>query len=301
MYASASADDQPKASSVRPPAAGRWDCWPTPSGAQAAHRHERHLRSVMAEYARHYNGRRPHRARRLQPSRPDHPVADLSQERVKRRPVLGGLLSEYERAGSEPRSRPLAQFWHPTGSGPATSSPPCGRCRPAATWSRWWATASTTSRPSSRQISVSRWDRAARRAARWPGWCCWTGPSPPSRGCWTRAAGSSPTSNGSPGIRPGAAARLRLRLGGLRGTGCHRWPYSLASLPDAAGSLAPGSLVPGGALAVSGTQGPCCRRARGGSRLPGRYAAAGSRAARRGFRAGPRCRPGQGPGCRCRR
>ena len=53
----------------------------------------------MAEYARHYNGRRPHRARRLQPSRPDHPVADLSQERVKRRPVLGGLLSEYERAG----------------------------------------------------------------------------------------------------------------------------------------------------------------------------------------------------------
>ena len=75
---------------------------------------QRHLRIVMAEYARHYNGRRPHRALRLQPPRPDHPVADLSQERVKRRPVLGGLLNEYERAGSEPRSRPLAQFWHPT-------------------------------------------------------------------------------------------------------------------------------------------------------------------------------------------
>ena len=59
---------------------------------------QRHLRSVMAGYARHCNGRRPHRALRLQPSRPDHPVADLSQERVKRRPVLGGLLSEYERA-----------------------------------------------------------------------------------------------------------------------------------------------------------------------------------------------------------
>jgi hypothetical protein len=27
-----------------------------------------------------------------------HPVADLSQERIKRRPVLGGLISEYERA-----------------------------------------------------------------------------------------------------------------------------------------------------------------------------------------------------------
>jgi putative transposase len=59
---------------------------------------ERHMRSVMAEYARHYNGRRPHRALQLQPPRPDHPVADLCQQRVKRRPVLGGLLNEYERA-----------------------------------------------------------------------------------------------------------------------------------------------------------------------------------------------------------
>ena len=59
---------------------------------------ERHLRIVMAEYARHYNGRRPHRALQLQPPRPDHPAADLSQERIKRRPVLGGLLNEYQRA-----------------------------------------------------------------------------------------------------------------------------------------------------------------------------------------------------------
>jgi putative transposase len=34
---------------------------------------ERHLRIVMAQYARHYNGRRPHRALQLQPPRPDHP------------------------------------------------------------------------------------------------------------------------------------------------------------------------------------------------------------------------------------
>jgi putative transposase len=46
----------------------------------------------------HYNGRRPHRSLELRPPRPDHPVADLSRERIKRRPVLGGLLSEYERA-----------------------------------------------------------------------------------------------------------------------------------------------------------------------------------------------------------
>jgi len=63
---------------------------------------ERHLRIVMAEYARLYNGRRPHRALRLQPPRPDHPVADLSQERIKRRPVLGGLLDEYERPAQSP-------------------------------------------------------------------------------------------------------------------------------------------------------------------------------------------------------
>ena len=59
---------------------------------------ERHLRSVLAEYARHYNGRRPHRSRQLRPPRPDHPVADLSRERIKRRPDLGGLINEYERS-----------------------------------------------------------------------------------------------------------------------------------------------------------------------------------------------------------
>jgi putative transposase len=59
---------------------------------------ERHLRLVLAEYEAHYNGRRPHRSRQLRPPRPDFPVADLPQKRIKRRPVLGGLLNEYERA-----------------------------------------------------------------------------------------------------------------------------------------------------------------------------------------------------------
>ena len=36
-------------------------------------------------------------ALQLQPPRPDHLVADLSQEQIKRRPVLGGLINEYER------------------------------------------------------------------------------------------------------------------------------------------------------------------------------------------------------------
>jgi putative transposase len=59
---------------------------------------ERHLRSVLAGYARHYNRRRPHRSRQLRPPRPDNPAANLSQKPIKRRPVLGGLINEYERA-----------------------------------------------------------------------------------------------------------------------------------------------------------------------------------------------------------
>src|SRR3989440_1315932 len=59
---------------------------------------ERHLRAVLAEYETHYNGRRPHRSRQLRPPRPDHPVADPPRERIQRRAVLGGLISEYQRA-----------------------------------------------------------------------------------------------------------------------------------------------------------------------------------------------------------
>jgi transposase InsO family protein len=59
---------------------------------------QRHLRTTLAQYEAHYNGRRPHRSHQLHPPRPDHPVADLSRERIKRRPVPGGLLNEYERA-----------------------------------------------------------------------------------------------------------------------------------------------------------------------------------------------------------
>ncbi len=59
---------------------------------------QRHLRMVLAEYVRPYNSRRPHRARDLRPPQPTHPPADLSHQRIKRRPVLGGLINEYERA-----------------------------------------------------------------------------------------------------------------------------------------------------------------------------------------------------------
>jgi putative transposase len=59
---------------------------------------EQHLRRTLREYARHYNGRRPHRAVRLQPPRSDRPTVDLTNERIKRRPILGGLITKYERA-----------------------------------------------------------------------------------------------------------------------------------------------------------------------------------------------------------
>jgi transposase InsO family protein len=59
---------------------------------------QRHLRRTLGENARHYNGRRPHRAPQLLSPRSTRPVIDLTHERIRRRPVLGGLMIEYERA-----------------------------------------------------------------------------------------------------------------------------------------------------------------------------------------------------------
>ena len=62
-----------------------------------------HLRTILPQYEAHYNGRRPHRSRQLHPPRPGHPPADLSQERIQRRHILGGLISEYERTSAQAR------------------------------------------------------------------------------------------------------------------------------------------------------------------------------------------------------
>jgi hypothetical protein len=59
---------------------------------------ERHPRRVLFQYEAHYNGQRPHRSRQLRRPRASQPPADLSQRRIKRRPILGGLINEYERA-----------------------------------------------------------------------------------------------------------------------------------------------------------------------------------------------------------
>jgi putative transposase len=59
---------------------------------------ERHLRQVLAGYAAHYNAARPHRALRLLPPRPASPVPEPADGRIRRRPILGGLINEYETA-----------------------------------------------------------------------------------------------------------------------------------------------------------------------------------------------------------
>jgi hypothetical protein len=62
---------------------------------------EQHLRSVLREYADHYNRHRPHQSRQQRP--PDHNDQDDRSSvplnlPVLRRKVLGGVINEYYRA-----------------------------------------------------------------------------------------------------------------------------------------------------------------------------------------------------------
>jgi putative transposase len=59
---------------------------------------ERHLRSVMDEYARHYNTHRPHQARQQRPPlhQPGHAIDATA--RIERRHAVAGLINEYRRA-----------------------------------------------------------------------------------------------------------------------------------------------------------------------------------------------------------
>ena len=59
---------------------------------------ERHLRSVLAQYSAHYNRQRSHRALQLRPPRPQAPVPKPVHGKIRRHPILGGLINQYESA-----------------------------------------------------------------------------------------------------------------------------------------------------------------------------------------------------------
>jgi putative transposase len=58
---------------------------------------EAHLRTVLAEFGRHYNGHGPHQSLRQEPPRQPGRAVDVTA-RIERRQVLGGLINEYRRA-----------------------------------------------------------------------------------------------------------------------------------------------------------------------------------------------------------
>ncbi|MFI6910154.1 integrase core domain-containing protein [Nonomuraea sp. NPDC050394] len=59
---------------------------------------ERHLRSVLEEYAEHYNNHRPHQSRQQCPPNQDEHVVVALEGRIQRRRVLSGAINEYHRA-----------------------------------------------------------------------------------------------------------------------------------------------------------------------------------------------------------
>ena len=59
---------------------------------------ERHLRSVLGQYAAHYNEHRPHQSRQQRPPDQEGQVSVPLDLPVRRRKVLSGVINEYYRA-----------------------------------------------------------------------------------------------------------------------------------------------------------------------------------------------------------
>src|SRR5688572_28190865 len=73
--------------------AERWEC--TDRMVIAG---ERHLAAVLGGYTAHDNAHRPHRSLGQRPPEPRSEVAHVAGAKVRRRPVLDGLINEYEQA-----------------------------------------------------------------------------------------------------------------------------------------------------------------------------------------------------------
>jgi putative transposase len=57
---------------------------------------QRHLQRALTEYIEHCNAGRAHRALNLRAPAGDPGIIPFPAHRIKRRPVLGGLINEYE-------------------------------------------------------------------------------------------------------------------------------------------------------------------------------------------------------------
>jgi putative transposase len=59
---------------------------------------QRHLTTALAEYTRHYNDHRPHRALNQQPPHPIRMTPCTPAVKIHRHPILHGLINEYTQA-----------------------------------------------------------------------------------------------------------------------------------------------------------------------------------------------------------
>jgi len=165
---------------------------------------ERHLRTVLAGYEAHYNGRRPHRSRQLRPPRPANPTPGRPWGPHQRIPA-GRLKAQLKTSGI---------FWNPTG---------------ICTWAASAGKSSSANRPPPRSppTQTPRHDAGLADHARitphhrrpavgfvWIFRDCYWDPSPPQRAggggaADTRAPGAGSLERASPQSRCERVTRLR--------------------------------------------------------------------------------------------